>query len=88
MKRKHHSDDLLEEEKRHGLGSLVGTTTGEADRDTVAGGWEGTDDATSTAPSDLSKHTVDQDQIDTESEVDKIWAKSKILGEDAALLED
>lgn len=36
------------------LGAIVGSSTGERDRDPMAGGWEGTDDATSTAPSDLS----------------------------------
>ena len=36
-----------------GLGEIVGSTTGEAEQSTVAGGWAGTDDATSTAPSDL-----------------------------------
>ncbi len=35
------------------LSHTVGGETGEEDRDTVPGGWEGTDDATSTAPSDL-----------------------------------
>ncbi len=36
------------------LGEIRGGQTGEADGDTVPGGWEGSDDATSTAPSDLS----------------------------------
>lgn len=35
------------------LSRTEGAMTGEEDLDTVAGGWEGTDDATSTAPSDL-----------------------------------
>lgn len=35
------------------LSQILGSTTGEPDRDTVPGGWDGTDDATSTAPSDL-----------------------------------
>lgn len=34
------------------LGSVYGTATGEEEHTTVAGGWAGTDDATSTAPSD------------------------------------
>ena len=37
-----------------GVGAVIGTATGEQDRDVTAGGWAGTDDATSTAPSDLS----------------------------------
>ena len=36
------------------LGTIVGSATGERDRDPMGGGWEGTDDANSTAPSDLS----------------------------------
>jgi hypothetical protein len=35
------------------LGSILGSATGEGDRDVVPGGWSGTEDATSTAPSDL-----------------------------------
>lgn len=35
------------------LGSIVGSATGEGDRDVAPGGWSGTEDATSTAPSDL-----------------------------------
>jgi hypothetical protein len=34
------------------LDETMGSTTGEADRAVEAGGWTGTDDATSTAPSD------------------------------------
>lgn len=47
-----------------GVGELMGSSTGEEDGegDTVPGGWQGTDDATSTAPGDLGggrdlKHT-------------------------------
>ena len=36
------------------LGSIRGSSTGEGEFDIIAGGWEGTDDATSTSPSDLS----------------------------------
>jgi hypothetical protein len=35
------------------LGTIFGSATGERDRDPMSGGWEGTDDANSTAPSDL-----------------------------------
>ncbi len=35
------------------LGEIVGSATGEADHDVIAGGWEGTDDATSTSPCDM-----------------------------------
>jgi hypothetical protein len=45
-------DDLWQGDE---LGEIVGTSTGEGDRDVIPGGWEGTDDATSTAPSDLSQ---------------------------------
>lgn len=37
------------------LSDVVGTSTGEGDREVAPGGWEGTDDATSTAISDLSE---------------------------------
>ncbi len=37
-----------------GLGETMGSSTGEAEFSAVSGGWEGTDDATSTAPSDLA----------------------------------
>lgn len=36
------------------LGDTMGSSTGEAEFSAVSGGWEGTDDATSTAPSDLA----------------------------------
>ncbi len=36
------------------VGQTMGTSTGEDEFNVVGGGWEGTDDATSTAPSDLS----------------------------------
>jgi hypothetical protein len=75
--------DLVEEEAAHELGSLVGTTTGGTDRDTVAGGWEGTDDATSTAPSDLSRPILDPDELDTDIEIDRLYSETKMLGEEA-----
>ena len=36
----------------HDLGSIMGSGTGASEHSTVSGGWAGTDDATSTAPSD------------------------------------
>ena len=45
---------LVKRDEEIGIGSVVGCATGEQDRDPMAGGWEGTDDATSTAPADLS----------------------------------
>lgn len=36
----------------NGIGKTLGSTTGEEENAIMAGGWEGTDDATSTAPSD------------------------------------
>lgn len=46
------------------LGETEGTATGEPTHEVLAGGWEGTDDATSTAPSDFEsvpdlRHTDD-----------------------------
>ena len=35
-----------------GIGDTMGSSTGEIERAIAAGGWAGTDDATSTAPSD------------------------------------
>jgi hypothetical protein len=35
------------------IGQMMGSGTGEEENEIVAGGWQGTDDATSTAPSDL-----------------------------------
>ncbi len=40
------------EDLKIGLGETMGSSTGEAERAVQAGGWAGTDDATSTAPSD------------------------------------
>lgn len=34
------------------LGSLMGSSTGDSEHTMMTGGWAGTDDATSTAPSD------------------------------------
>jgi hypothetical protein len=36
----------------NGIGATMGSSTGEKERAIEAGGWAGTDDATSTAPSD------------------------------------
>lgn len=46
------------------LGETEGSATGEPTHEVLAGGWEGTDDATSTAPSDFAfvpdlRHTDD-----------------------------
>lgn len=35
------------------LGNIIGASTGDSEHKIVSGGWAGTDDATSTAPSDL-----------------------------------
>jgi hypothetical protein len=42
----------IPDEIESGLGETMGSSTGEAERAIEAGGWAGTDDATSTAPSD------------------------------------
>lgn len=44
------------------LDHLRGTETGERQRATVPGGWEGTDDATSTAASDIPKSMREEDE--------------------------
>lgn len=36
-----------------GIGEVMGSATGDSEHSVVSGGWAGTDDATSTAPSDL-----------------------------------
>jgi hypothetical protein len=38
----------------HNIGEVEALATGDGGEDVVAGGWQGTDDATSTAPSDLA----------------------------------
>lgn len=37
-----------------GIGNTMGSATGEDENGLIAGGWQGTDDATSTAPSDVA----------------------------------
>ena len=54
------------------LGSIRGSATGEADRDLVPGGWAGTDDATSTAPSDMMGISLSPDGGDPEPDIDKM----------------
>lgn len=57
------SEDREGENPRE-LSDVIGGSTGERDRDVVPGGWAGTDDATSTAPSDLDPRldaTSDED---------------------------
>ena len=45
--------------ERKEIGILMGSETGEGDHDVLAGGWAGTDDATSTAPADLPDIATD-----------------------------
>ena len=52
------------------LGEVMGTSTGEEDRDSVPGGWEGTDDATSTAPSDLTPETRDSEEAEEDPDAE------------------
>ena len=47
-----HRGDQGYDEMDSGIGDTMGSSTGEAERAVEAGGWAGTDDATSTAPSD------------------------------------
>lgn len=50
------------------LGSIFGSKTGQTEHSTVSGGWAGTDDATSTAPSDQIGNPTDvsgDDAIDS-----------------------
>lgn len=50
------------------LESTLGTSTGENENAIVAGGWEGTDDATSTAPSDTAFNGLSERQKQEEVE--------------------
>jgi hypothetical protein len=43
---------VQQKHERDGIGDTMGSSTGEEERAVEAGGWAGTDDATSTAPSD------------------------------------
>jgi hypothetical protein len=61
-----------------GIGAVIGGETGEADRDVVPGGWAGTDDATSTAPSDLGEDSpapqCDPDAITGRASAGGLWS--------------
>jgi hypothetical protein len=54
------------------LGSILGSATGEGDRDVVPGGWSGTEDATSTAPSDLMGISLSPDGQDPVPDINKM----------------
>ncbi len=45
-------DQAIKKRRKLGLGDTMGSSTGQAERAIEPGGWSGTDDATSTAPSD------------------------------------
>jgi hypothetical protein len=66
------------------LGQVMGTQTGEEDRDTVAGGWQGTDDATSTAPSDMPDLAAslgeDSQRLSEEEEADSVLGRASAGG--------
>jgi hypothetical protein len=62
----------LDESAEISLGSIRGTATGEADRDVVPGGWGGTEDATSTAPSDMMGISLSPDGRDPEPDINKL----------------
>ncbi len=71
--RKHKHNDsysplVLDNDPREDeLGEIVGSATGEFDHDVIPGGWEGTDDATSTSPSDLANPQSPQFREDLDS---------------------
>lgn len=66
------------------LGSIRGSATGEGDRDVVPGGWGGTEDATSTAPSDMPGISLSPDGLPPEPDIEKIGDD---LGDISDLLE-
>lgn len=47
------AEEIRTHDEGHELGGILGSSTGEEDHEVIPGGWEGTDDATSTSPSDL-----------------------------------
>lgn len=63
------------------LGSVVGSATGEADHDPVPGGWEGTDDATSTSPSDLAQIRLTPSGTVTTSDVEREQDEAEKISE-------
>jgi hypothetical protein len=70
------------------LRHTVGSATGEEDHDTVPGGWEGTDDATSTAPSDIfpPKRMTGDDVDDGEMSTGRAFAGG-IGGKDGGVVD-
>mgnify|MGYP000340704880 CR=1 FL=1 len=71
------SDDELPKFKHRTLGEIVGGQSGEADQDTVPGGWQGTDDATSTAPSDIPPVRLSADEtFSSEEEADRVLGRA------------
>jgi hypothetical protein len=68
------------------LGITKGSTTGEVANATVPGGWEGTDDATSTAPSDLSRIPREEDTVPVEEKL-QVVRKGDALGKGSPLQE-
>ncbi len=66
------------------LGSIRGSATGEGDRDVVPGGWGGTEDATSTAPSDMMGINLSPDGLPPEPDINKLGDD---LGDISDLLE-
>lgn len=57
-----------------GIGEVLGSATGEGDRDVTAGGWAGTDDATSTAPSDLADEMIFPEAEDPDATIGRGYA--------------
>lgn len=69
-KESHHSSHRKKRDPIN-IGSIVGGATGEADGDVVPGGWTGTDDATSTAPSDLPDISRNPSGLETSPDIDR-----------------
>ena len=59
--------DVTEEMANNNLSRTEGSSTGEEENAIEAGGWEGTDDATSTAPSDLMSWKKPESEITHEA---------------------
>ena len=63
MKHEMKKRSLSERRDLPGLGDTMGSATGEAERAIEAGGWAGTDDATSSAPSDqIGNPSIPEDE--------------------------
>jgi hypothetical protein len=65
------------------LGEIMGSGTGDSEHSNVSGGWAGTDDATSTAPSDQLGNPATPEEDKTVDEIRRDFDKSIQRDEDA-----